>query len=106
MSKYKLAKETRQRLDVMTSTTDGFVIAEADMKFRGPGDIEGTMQSGMPFELHIANLASDGQIIGLARKYAEKLLDSDSELSLPQNAALSSTLRAIAQRTTDWSRIS
>lgn len=106
MSKYKLAKETRQRLDVMTSTTDGFVIAEADMKFRGPGDIEGTMQSGMPFELHIANLASDGQIIGLARKYAEKLLDSDPELSQPQNAALSSTLRAIAQRTTDWSRIS
>ena len=73
MTKYQIASETRKRLEVMTATTDGFVIAEADMKFRGPGDIEGTMQSGIPFDLHIANLATDGQIIQLARRAAEKL---------------------------------
>jgi len=74
MSKYKIAKETRERLELMTRTTDGFEIAEADMRMRGPGDIEGTMQSGMPFELHIANPATDGQIIELARRCAETLL--------------------------------
>ncbi|MDE5596054.1 MAG: ATP-dependent DNA helicase RecG, partial [Muribaculaceae bacterium] len=63
MSKHQIAKTTRQRLELMTQTSDGFLIAEADMQMRGPGDIEGTMQSGIPFELHIANLATDGQII-------------------------------------------
>lgn len=106
MSKYKIAKETRQRLDVMTSTTDGFVIAEADMQFRGPGDIEGTMQSGMPFDLHIANLASDGQIISAARRAAEDMLASDPDLSRPDNAILARTIRELAKRNTDWSRIS
>jgi ATP-dependent DNA helicase RecG len=106
MSKYKIAKETRQRLEIMTSTTDGFIIAEADMKMRGPGDIEGTMQSGMPFELHIANLATDGQIIGMARQSAEKLLDSDPNLTLPENSAFASELKAIINHTVDWSRIS
>lgn len=106
MSKYKIAKETRQRLDVMTSTTDGFVIAEADMQFRGPGDIEGTMQSGMPFELHIANLATDGQIIGAARLAAENLLATDPDLSRPENAILARTIREITRRTVDWGQIS
>ncbi|MDE6304347.1 MAG: ATP-dependent DNA helicase RecG, partial [Paramuribaculum sp.] len=63
MTKVKIARETRKRLEIMTSTTDGFVVAEAYLKRRGPGDIEGTLQSGLPMELHIANLASDGQII-------------------------------------------
>jgi ATP-dependent DNA helicase RecG len=106
MSKYKIAKETRQRLEIMTSTTDGFLIAEADMKMRGPGDIEGTMQSGMPFELHIANIATDGQIISMARQSAEALLDSDPNLTLPENLAFASELKAIINRTVDWSRIS
>jgi ATP-dependent DNA helicase RecG len=106
MSKYKIAKETRQRLEIMTSTTDGFLIAEADMKMRGPGDIEGTMQSGMPFELHIANLATDGQIIAMARQSAEALLDDDPNLTRPDNAAFASELKAIINRTVDWSRIS
>ena len=65
MSKRKIAAETRERLTLMTQTTDGFRIAEADMRMRGPGDIEGTMQSGIPFDLHIANPATDGQIIQL-----------------------------------------
>ncbi len=106
MSKQKIAKETRKRLEIMTSTTDGFVIAEADMKMRGPGDIEGTMQSGLPFELHIANLATDGQIIQMARDEAMALLDDDPELSKPENVPFLNSLRLSVARTADWSRIS
>ena len=106
MSKRKLAKETRERLELMTQTTDGFVIAEADMKMRGPGDIEGTMQSGIPFELHIANLASDGPIIQIARTAAEELLNLDPLLSRPENMAFASALRQSIKRSADWSKIS
>lgn len=106
MTKYKIAKETRERLKIMTDTTDGFVIAEADMKMRGPGDIEGTMQSGLPFDLHIANLAADGQIIQLARNAAEALLDADPTLAAPANAPLRRAIEMATARTADWSRIS
>lgn len=106
MTKHKIAAETRKRLELMTSTTDGFVIAEADMQMRGPGDIEGTMQSGLPFELHIANLAQDGRIIQMAREAAEKLLDDDPDLSKPENAYFVRAMHEIARRNTDWSRIS
>ena len=106
MSKHKIAKETRERLTLMTQTTDGFEIAEADMRLRGPGDIEGTMQSGIPFELHIADLASDGQIIQKARDAAEALLDSDAELARPENSAFAAELARIVARNADWSRIS
>ncbi|MDE6301176.1 MAG: ATP-dependent DNA helicase RecG [Muribaculaceae bacterium] len=106
MSKVKLAKETRERLELMTQTTDGFRIAEADMKFRGPGDIEGTMQSGMPFNLHVANLATDGQIIALARTAAEALLDADPELQHPANVPFRIALESAVSRTADWSQIS
>lgn len=106
MTKYKIAKETRERLEIMTSTTDGFVIAEADMRLRGPGDIEGTMQSGIPFDLKIANLATDGQIIQMARNAAEKLLDEDPELSAAANAPFARALAEAVRRTADWSRIS
>lgn len=106
MSKRKIAAETRERLTLMTQTTDGFVIAEADMRMRGPGDIEGTMQSGIPFDLHIANPATDGDLIALARRAAETLLDSDPDLSQPANAAFRTALRDASARTADWSRIS
>lgn len=106
MTKYQIASETRKRLEVMTATTDGFVIAEADMKFRGPGDIEGTMQSGIPFDLHIANLATDGQIIQLARRAAEKIIDADPDLSRPENLLFARELAAASTGTRDWSRIS
>ena len=106
MTKHTIAKDTRQRLEIMTATTDGFVIAEADMKMRGPGDIEGTMQSGIPFDLHIANLATDGQIIQLARNSAEALLDADPDLNHPANSAFISEMRSTASRRIDWSRIS
>ncbi len=106
MSKYKIAATTRKRLELMTQTSDGFIIAEADMQMRGPGDIEGTMQSGIPFDLHIANLASDGQIIQLARNAAEKLLDSDPTLSAPENNLFARELAAASRGNQDWSKIS
>lgn len=106
MSKYKIGADTRKRLELMTSTTDGFVIAEADMQMRGPGDIEGTMQSGLPFDLKIANLAKDGQIIQLARTAAEKLLDDDETLSKPENSYFRTAMALMLNRATDWSRIS
>ncbi len=106
MTKRKIAGDTRKRLELMTSTTDGFAIAEADMQMRGPGDIEGTMQSGMPFDLHIANLATDGQIVQLARDTACDILDADPDLTHPANAVLSRQLALLTSRLHDWSRIS
>lgn len=106
MTKRKIAKETRERLELMTQTTDGFVIAEADMRMRGPGDIEGTMQSGIPFDLHIANLSTDGQIISQARQAAERLLDADPDLQLPANRPFAISLKDAISRAADWSRIS
>ncbi len=106
MSKRKIASDTRKRLELMTSTTDGFAIAEADMQMRGPGDIEGTMQSGMPIDLHIANLATDGQIVQLARDTACEILDADPELGHPENRPLIVELANLTTRVRDWSRIS
>jgi ATP-dependent DNA helicase RecG len=106
MSKVKIAKETRQRLELMTATTDGFQIAEADLKMRGPGDIEGTMQSGIAFDLHIANLATDGSIIQLARNAADSILDHDPELTSPALQPAARLIAAIYNRTIDFSRIS
>ncbi|MDE6197434.1 MAG: ATP-dependent DNA helicase RecG, partial [Muribaculaceae bacterium] len=106
MSKHNIGADTRKRLELMTSTTDGFVIAEADMQMRGPGDIEGTAQSGLPFDLHIANLAQDGQIIQMARRAAEALLDSDPALSSDANRYFAAALASMLDRSTDWSRIS
>ncbi len=106
MSKRNITADTRKRLEVMTSTTDGFRIAEADMEMRGPGDIEGTMQSGLPFDLKMANLATDGLIIAQARQAAEKLLDVDPELAAPENMAFRMALQYSMRRTADWSMIS
>lgn len=106
MTKRKIAGDTRRRLELMTATTDGFEIAEADMQMRGPGDIEGTMQSGVPFDLRIANLATDGQIVQLARDTACEVLDADPLLSAPENALLVRQLGLLLSRLKDWSRIS
>lgn len=106
MTKRSIAGDTRKRLELMTATTDGFAIAEADMQMRGPGDIEGTMQSGIPFDLHIANLATDGQIVQMARDAASDVLDADPELSSPANAVLVRQLSLLNSRVRDWSKIS
>ncbi|MBD5347223.1 MAG: ATP-dependent DNA helicase RecG [Bacteroides sp.] len=103
MSKYRLASETRKRLEVMTSTTDGFVVAEADLKMRGPGDMEGTLQSGLPVELKIASLTHDSEIVAAARTAAGEVLDSDPDLSSP---LLRTQMHRRFDRALDWGRIS
>lgn len=106
MTKPNISKDTRRRLEIMTETTDGFRIAEADMQLRGPGDIEGTQQSGIAFNLRIANLASDGQILNLARECANRILDEDPDLELPENRILTEQLHLHFNKTVNWSRIS
>lgn len=106
MSKPQMSKTTRERLTLMTRTTDGFVIAEADMKMRGPGDMEGTMQSGMLFDLKVANITRDGELVEATRNAAIALLDSDPTLSRPENAIAARQLALLTKRVADWSRIS
>jgi len=106
MTKRKIAGDTRKRLELMTSTTDGFLIAEADLKTRGPGDLEGTMQSGMPMELHAANLATDGQIVQIARESVDALLAADPTLTSPGHEMLRPELSRLFARGADMSRIS
>ena len=103
---YALAGDTRRRIQTMTETNDGFEIAEEDMRLRGPGDLEGTQQSGIPFDLHIANLARDGQIVQQARDVAKRVLDNDPDGSRPENAAMWAALAELNRHHVDWSSIS
>ncbi len=102
----KTSKEAQQRLDLMCSTEDGFEIAEQDMKMRGPGDLEGTQQSGLPINLSIASLAKDGSLLSEARADAERVLEADPTLSRPENTRLVSELRKDKYDIRDYSRIS
>ena len=102
----KLSEESRKRLDLLCSTEDGFVLAEEDMKMRGPGDMEGTQQSGLPIELSIASLAKDGRLLSEARAYAEIVLERDPELASPQNARLLKELRKGKYDRKDYGKIS
>jgi len=106
MTKTKIAADTRKRLELMTQTSDGFVIAEADMRMRGPGDIEGTMQSGIPFDLRIASLSTDGSILAIAREAAEHTLDADPQLTAPEHHATARELALATPRPVNLSRIS
>ncbi len=106
MSKAAIARETRKRLEIMTTTTDGFVVAEADLKMRGPGDIEGTIQSGMPIDLKIASLASDGDLLQAARNEAEHLLESDPYLDSSASLPIVKEMRQLFDKAVDWSMIS
>ena len=106
MTKRAIARETRKRLEIMTSTTDGFLVAEADLRMRGPGDLEGTLQSGMAIDLKISNLATDGRIIQLARDEAEYLLGGDPALERPEHSALRYEMQKLFARQIDWSMIS
>ncbi|MDR0385768.1 MAG: ATP-dependent DNA helicase RecG [Prevotellaceae bacterium] len=92
MAGYKLSKESRKRMELMVSTCDGFKIAEEDMKMRGPGDIEGTQQSGLPFKLRITDLSKDGELLEAVRKVVESILQKDPDLSLDENKVLKSCL--------------
>ena len=106
MTSYKINQDTRKRLELMTETNDGFRIAEADMQMRGPGDMEGTQQSGIAFNLQIANLAKDGQILQAARDEANTLLDSDERLEHPENYIVRKELSRIFERQKNWGLIS
>lgn len=106
MTSHKLSNEARQRIKTMTGTTDGFEIAEADLKLRGPGDMEGTMQSGFPFELKISHLGRDSQILEFARQQAMLILDSDPLLKNPENKVYSEQLKKLHPEIEDWSKIS
>jgi ATP-dependent DNA helicase RecG len=105
MSSYKISNESRKRLSTMVRTNDGFDIAEVDMKLRGPGDLEGTQQSGIGFDLKIANLGKDGDILKLARDVATDVLENDPGLQVPENRILLKSLRA-GKTGFDWSSIS
>ena len=103
---YKLSAETRKRIDIMCETNDGFEIAEADLKLRGPGDLEGTAQSGMAFDLKIADIARDGQLVQLARDEAQKIIDNDPNCEKNEYALLWNRLQALRKTNVNWSAIS
>jgi len=102
----KLSNESRQRMEIMVRTNDGFEISEADLKMRGPGDLEGTQQSGVPFNLKIANLATDGQVLQLARQIAQEVLDEDPGLTIEKNFVLNKQLNCLVKNSVNWGIIS
>lgn len=106
VTNYKLSEDTRKRIDIMCDTNDGFRIAEADLKLRGPGDLEGTQQSGIAFDLKIANIARDGQLVQLARQEAQAVIEADPQCSLPLYAPLWSRLRELKKTNINWAAIS
>ena len=106
MSSFKLGQESRKRIETMVRTNDGFEIAEVDMKLRGPGDIEGTQQSGIGFKLKIANLGKDGEILQHARNIAHDVIDHDPLLEKPENSLLKQQLMGLKSTEYDWSSIS
>lgn len=102
----KLSKETSKRIDIMCDTNDGFQIAEADLKLRGPGDLEGTQQSGIAFDLKIADIARDGQIVQLAREEAQKIINDDPTCSKHEYRLLWDRLAALRKDNINWAAIS
>ena len=103
---YKLSDITRKRIDIMCDTNDGFRIAEADLKLRGPGDLEGTQQSGIAFDLKIADIARDGQLVALARQEAQKIIDADPTCSSNEYSLLWRRLRELRDTNINWAAIS
>ncbi len=103
---YKLSSETSKRIDIMCQTNDGFEIAEADLKLRGPGDLEGTQQSGIAFDLKIADIARDGQIVQMARNEAQKIIDADPTCSKTEYSLLWKRLRELRKTNINWAAIS
>ncbi len=106
LTRLELTKETRQRMDIMVATNDGFRIAEADLQLRGPGDLDGTQQSGLPFDLHIASLSTDGQILEIARQAAESILEKDPLLEDEYNRIYKRQLDLLRVEAHNWSEIS
>ena len=106
VTSYKLSEETRKRLEIMVQTNDGFEIAEADLKLRGPGDLEGTQQSGVAFDLKIADIARDGQLLQHVREIASGIIEKDPTGVLPENEILWRQLQSLRRTNVNWSAIS
>ena len=106
VTSYKLSEETRKRLEIMVQTNDGFEIAEADLKLRGPGDLEGTQQSGVAFDLKIADIAKDGQLLQHVREIALEVIENDPAGTLPENEVLWRQLQALRKTNVNWAAIS
>ena len=106
VTNYKLAEDTRKRIDIMCETNDGFRIAEADLKLRGPGDLEGTQQSGMAFDLKIADIARDGQLVQMARDEAQLIIDDDPTCENPRYGLLWNRLKQLRKSNINWGVIS
>ena len=106
VTNHKLADDTRKRIDIMCETNDGFRIAEADLKLRGPGDLEGTQQSGMAFDLKIADIARDGQLVQLARDEAQLIIDDDPTCTSPRYQLLWNRLHQLRKTNINWAAIS
>jgi ATP-dependent DNA helicase RecG len=106
VSNYQLSEETRKRIDIMCDTNDGFEIAEADLKLRGPGDLEGTQQSGIAFDLKIADIARDGQIVQMARDEAQKVIDADPTCEKQEFSLLWNRLKELRKTNINWAAIS
>ena len=103
---YEISSDTRKRMEIMTETNDGFIIAEADLKLRGPGDLEGTQQSGIPFDLKIADIVRDNNILYRAREVAENLIEKDPSLDHPEHKVLKQQLSRLGGNRYEWARIS
>ena len=106
VTSHRLTKETSRRIDIMCETNDGFEIAEADLKLRGPGDLEGTQQSGIAFDLKIADIARDGQIVQMAREEAQKIIDADPDCRKSEYNLLWERLKALRKTNINWAAIS
>jgi len=103
---YKLSEDTRKRIDIMCDTNDGFRIAEADLKLRGPGDLEGTQQSGMAFDLKIADIARDGQLVQMARETAQPIIEEDPTCTSDKYSILWRRLKELRKTNINWAAIS
>ena len=106
VTNHQMSEDTRKRIDIMCETNDGFRIAEADLKLRGPGDLEGTQQSGMAFDLRIADIARDGQLVQLARDEAQAIIDEDPECHSDKYSMLWNRLRQLRKTNVNWAAIS
>ena len=106
VSSHKLSNDTRKRLEIMVSSNNGFEIAEADLRLRGHGDLEGTRQSGQHVDLKVANLVTDGSLLQYARELAEEILNKDPDLQFENHSILSKRLKVLFAKQVDWGKIS
>ena len=106
VTSYKLSEDTRKRIEIMVQTNDGFEIAEADLKLRGPGDLEGTQQSGIAFDLKVADLGHDGQLLQYVREVAQLFLDEDPNAIVPSNRMVWKQLASMRKNNVNWAAIS